>query len=107
MMVDGSFGLIEQGMEVAQLRARVLAEDAANARSSGFAARDVEPAAELTDRGLEFAAAVKAAPASGESGTIEFAMGATAENSLRFRALAAQERAMLREYRTVAEEARR
>ena len=106
-MVDGALGLIEQGMQVAQLRGRVLAEDAANARSPGFAARDVAPAAALTERGLEFAAAVRTAPASGESGTIEFAMGATAENSLRFRALADQERAMLREYRTVADEARR
>ena len=99
-MVDESFGLIEQGLQVTQLRARVLAEDAANARSTGFVARDVAPAPELTDRGLEFAAAVESAPTSGASRTIEFAMGATAENSLRFRALADQERAMLREYRT-------
>ena len=107
MMVDESFGLIEQGLRVTQLRARALAEDAANARSTGFVARDVAPAPELTDRGLVFAAAVRSAPASGESGTIEYAMGATAENSLRFRALADQERAMLREYRTVAEDERR
>jgi len=106
-MVDGSFALVEQGLQVAQLRGRVLAEDAANARSPGFVARDVDPAPELTDRGLEFAAALHTAPAAGESGTIEFTMGATAENSLRFRALADQERAMLREYRTVADEARR
>lgn len=106
-MVDGSFGLVEQGLDVAQLRARVLAEDAANARSIGFVARDVAPTPESSDRGLEFAAAVRSAATSGESGTIEYAMGATAENSLRFRALADQERAMLREYRTVAEEARR
>lgn len=106
-MVDGSFGLVEQGLQISQLRARVLAEDAANARSTGFVARDVAPAAELTGRGLEFASAVRSAPAAGASGTIEFAMGATAENSLRFRALADQERAMLREYRTVADEARR
>ena len=106
-MVDESFGLVEQGLNVAQLRARVLAEDAANARSTGFVARDVVPTPELTDRGLEFAAAFRSAPSLGESGTIEYAMGATAENSLRFRALADQERAMLREYRTVAEDARR
>jgi flagellar basal body rod protein FlgB len=106
-MVDGALGLVEQGLEVAQLRARVLAEDAANARSGGFRARDVTPEAALTERGLEFAAAVREAPVAGESGTIEFAMGATAENSLRFRALADQERAMLREYRSVADEARR
>jgi flagellar basal body rod protein FlgB len=106
-MGDGSLGLVEQGLQIAQLRARVLAEDAANARSSGFVARDVVPAAALTERGMEFAAAIRDAPAPGESGSIEFTMGATAENSLRFRALADQERAMLREYRTVADEARR
>ncbi|HEY7994146.1 MAG TPA: hypothetical protein VID24_08050, partial [Candidatus Eremiobacteraceae bacterium] len=64
-MADGSFGLIEQGLHVSQLRARVLAEDAANARSTGFVARDVTPAPELSDRGLEFAAAVRSAPTSG------------------------------------------
>ena len=106
-MVDGSIGLVEQGLRIAELRARVLAEDAANARSEGFVARDVAPAAALTEQGLEFAAAVREAPPAGESGTIEFTMGATAENSLRFRSLADQERAMLREYRTVADEARR
>ena len=106
-MVDGSLGLVEQGLQISQLRARVLAEDAANARTSGFVARDIAPAAAQTERGLEFAAAVREAPTAGESGTIEYTMGATAENSLRFRALADQERAMLREYRTVADEARR
>jgi hypothetical protein len=38
---------------------------------------------------------------------MEYAMGATAENSIRFRALADQERAMLHEFRAVAEDARR
>ena len=106
-MVDGALGLVEQGLQIAQLRASVLAEDAANARSGGFVARDVVPAVTPTERGLEFAAAVREAPAPGEGGTIEFTMAATAENSLRFRALADQERAMLREYRSVADEARR
>ena len=106
-MAEGAIGLVEQGMRVAQLRGGVLAEDAANARSTGFVARDVEPVLARTDAGVAFAAAVRTAGVPGESGTIEFAMGATAENSLRFRALADQEHAMLREFRSVAEEARR
>lgn len=106
-MADGAIGLIEQGLRVAKLRASVLAEDAANARSTGFVARDVAPEPVETEHGLAFAAAVRSARSPGESGIIEFAMGATAENSIRFRALADQEHAMLREYRSVAEESRR
>lgn len=106
-MADGAIGLVEQGLRVAQLRGGVLAEDAANARSTGFVARDVDPVLARTDGGLVFAAAVRSAGSRGESGTVEYAMGATAENSLRFRSLADQEHAMLREYRSVAEEARR
>ena len=106
-MADGAIGLVEQGLRVAQLRGGVLAEDAANARSTGFVARDVEPVVARTDGGVTFAAAVRTAPVLGESGAIEFAMGATAENSLRFRSLADQEHAMLREYRSVAEASRR
>lgn len=106
-MGEGAIGLVEQGLEVARFRASVLAEDVANARSTGFVPRDVEPEVVATDHGLAFAAAVRTAGAPGESGTIESSMGATAENSLRFRALADQERAMLREYRSVAEASRR
>jgi len=75
--------------------------------SPGFVARDIAPVDEQTDDGMRFAAAVREAAGAGESGSIEYAMGATAENSLRCRALADQERAMLREFRSVAEGARR
>jgi len=106
-MSDIGFGLVGQGMRFAQERAAVLAADAANARSPGFAARDIAPVLEESEGGLRFSASVRTAEAAGEAGTVEFAMGAIAENSVRFRALADQERAMLREFRTVADEARR
>jgi flagellar basal body rod protein FlgB len=101
------FALVEQGLDIAQLRAAMLAADAANARSTGFVARDVRPVVEASEGGLRFAAAVDALQPAGTGGVVEYAMGATAENSIRFRALAEQERSMLREFRTVAEEARR
>lgn len=106
-MSELGFSLVEQGMRIAQQRAAVLAEDAANARSPGFVARDVAPVLESSEDGIRFAASVRIAQGAGVGGTIEYAMGATAENSVRFRALADQERAMLREFRTVAEESRR
>ena len=106
-MSEIGFTLVEQGMQLAQDRAAVLALDAANARSPGFAARDLTPAVFTSGEGVRFAASLHAAAPAGEGGTIEYAMGATADNSVRFRALADQERAMLREFRTVAEEARR
>lgn len=106
-MSEIGLGFVEQGMRLAQERAAVLAEDAANARSPGFVARDVVPQLVMSDQGMRFAASVRSAQGEGEGGTIEFAMGAIAENSVRFRALADQERAMVREFRTVAEEARR
>jgi len=106
-MSDNAFGLVEQGMRLAQLRAAVLAEDTANARTPGFVARDVSPKLEVSPSGIRFATAMLVAEKPGEMGTIERAMGATAENAMRFRALAVQERAMLREFRSVAEDARR
>jgi flagellar basal body rod protein FlgB len=106
-MSELGFTLVEQGMRVAQQRAAVLAGDAANARTPGFIPSDVSTVVGSTSQGFTFAGAVRDAQVAGEGGTIEFAMGATAENSVRFRALADQERAMLREFRTVAEEARR
>ena len=106
-MAELGLTLVEQGMRVAQQRAAVLAADAANARTPGFVARDVKPVIEESSGGMTFAAAVETAQTAGEGGTIEYAMAATAENSVRFRALADQERAMLREFRTVADEARR
>jgi flagellar basal body rod protein FlgB len=106
-MAESGLSLVEQGMRVAQQRASVLAADAANARMHGFVARDVKPVFDESSGGMTFAAAVQTAQAAGEGGTIEYAMAATAENSVHFRALADQERAMLREFRTVADEARR
>jgi flagellar basal body rod protein FlgB len=106
-MSELGFSLVEQGMRLTQERAAVLAADAANARSTGFVARDLFPSLEASESGLRFAASVHAVHSAGVVGTIEYAMGATAENSVRFRALADQERAMLREFRTVAQESRR
>ena len=106
-MSEIGFSLVEQGMAFAQARAAVLAADAANARSPGFVARDLKPAVEVSGSGVRMASHLQAATSAGTGGTIEFAMGATAQNSMRFRALADQERAMLREFRTVAEGARR
>lgn len=106
-MAEFGLTLVEQGMRVAQQRAAVLAVDAANARTPGFVAGDVKPVLDESSGGMTFAAAVQTAQTAGEGGTIEYAMAATAENSVRFRALADQEHAMLREFRTVADEGRR
>jgi flagellar basal body rod protein FlgB len=106
-MSELGFSMVEQGMRIAQERALVLAADAANARTPGYVARDVVPAVEETASGLRFSGAVRQAQSPGAGHMIEFAMGATAQNSVRFRALADQERAMLHEFRLVAEEARR
>jgi hypothetical protein len=98
---------IEQAMRFARYRAAVLASDAANAGTPGFTPRDVEPAAQVTEGGLRFAAAVREVDAGGSVGAIEYAMGGIAKNSVWYRALAEQAHAMLREFRTVAEETRR
>lgn len=103
-MNTGALGLVEQGLRFAHSRGAVLAADAANAGAQGSAAADIVPMVEETPDGARFAAAFRAvAPA----GAVDHTMGATAENSIRFRALADQERAMLREFKTIAEEARR
>jgi len=99
--------LIEQAMRFARYRAAVLAGDAANAGTPGFVPRDVEPAAQTTERGLRFAAAMREVDAGGPTGAIEYAMGGIAKNSVWYKALTEQARAMLREFRTVAEETRR
>jgi flagellar basal body rod protein FlgB len=96
------FDAVERGLAFAQMRATVLAADATNARTPGFQPIDIAPAGERFG-GL----VVRALNASGTSGTIERAMAASAQNSVRYRALADQERAMLREFRSAAEEARR
>lgn len=104
-MPPAGMELVESGMAAARFRSAVLSLDAAGSRERDFAGRDVSPEIVASADGARFALAVRAVP-SGPEG-IERAMAATAENSIRFRALADQERAMLREYRVVVEDARR
>jgi len=103
----GPLGFIEQALRFARYRAAVLAGDAANANTPGFIPRDVVPTAQVGERGLRFAAAIRDVNPGGPAGAIEYAMGGIAKNSVWYRALAAQARAVLREFRTVAEETRR
>jgi hypothetical protein len=103
----GPLVFIEQAMQFARYRGAVLAGDAANASTRGFIPRDVEPTVEVSERGLRFAAAIRDVDTGGPAGAIEYAMGGIAKNSVWYRALAAQARAVLREFRTVAEEMRR
>ncbi|MBC5823629.1 MAG: hypothetical protein GIW99_06130 [Candidatus Eremiobacteraeota bacterium] len=97
---------VEQGLHFLRDRAAVLASDVANARTQGFVAVDIDPVARVNSAGAVFAEAVKEV-GRGKTGVLEYAMGATAQNSVAYKALAEQERAMLKEFRTVAEEARR
>jgi len=105
-MSDIGLQAVEAGMRFARARAAVLASDVANAHTPGFIPRDVEPILERVGSGMRFAAALEDVGAGG-TGALEYSMGATAANSVTYRALADEERAMLREFRTVAEEARR
>lgn len=100
-MSQAGFDAVEAGLAFARTRSIVLATDATNARAPGFQPIDVAPAGEFG--GL----VVRALQTSGTAGTIERSMAASAENSVCYRALADQERSMLREFRTVAEDARR
>lgn len=94
-------------MRFAQARTSVLAVDAANAQTPGFIARDISLVAGGGGSGAEFSVVLHETAARGAVGILEFTMGAQARNAVVYRALADQERAMLRELRTVAEEARR
>jgi hypothetical protein len=105
-MSDRAFDHIEAGLRFAQTRSAVLAEDVANARTPGFVARDAALTAGDAD-GPPFATVLRDVQARGPVGVLEFAMGAQAKNAVMYRALTDQEHAMLRELRTVAEEARR
>jgi len=98
------------------MRATVLADDLANARTPGFVARDAAPALPAgethgPDSGAggapTFGAVLREISARGVAGVVEYAMGAQARNAVVYRTLADEEHAMLRELRTVAEEARR
>jgi flagellar basal body rod protein FlgB len=106
-MSDLGFGMVEDGMSAAARRAAVLASDAANALTPGFVPSDVVVGIEPTEDGIRFVSAVAQAQSGGMASDIERVMAATADNSIRFRSLADQERAMLHEYREVAEDQRR
>ena len=103
-MSDLAFDYVEAGMRFAHARAAALAEDVANARTPGFVPHD---AARVESDGAPFSAVLHNVAASGVVGVLEYAMSAQAKNAVAFKALADQERAMLRELRTVAEEVRR
>lgn len=94
-------------MRFARYRQSVLASDAANATSAGFQPKDVALRVQPEQAGVRFAAAIADVSASGSVATVEFAMGAIAKNAVWYRALTQQTHAILREFRTVAEEARR
>lgn len=98
---------VQNSMDFAQYRAAILAADAANAGSTGSHPRDISLETNASAGGLRFAAALRDVETAGPVSTVEYAMGAIAKNSVWYRALARQTRAILREFRTVAEEARR
>ena len=102
VMDDRGIGTIEAGMRFAQTRAAILADDVANARTPGFVPRDVAQSGDGS-----FGTVLREVQASGPAHVVEFVMAAEAKNAVTFRALADQEHAMLRELRTVAEDARR
>jgi flagellar basal body rod protein FlgB len=106
-MSDLAFDDVEAGMSFARARAALLAEDTANARTPGFVAKDAALVPNQSGEGPPFSAIMADVEARGEVGILEFAMGTAAKNAVTYHALADQERAMLRELRTVAEEARR
>jgi hypothetical protein len=106
-MSDRAFEVVESGLRFARNRSAVLAEDVANARTPGFVARDVQLAPADEGVGPRFATVLRDVQVRGATGVLEFAMGAQAKNAVTYRALADQEHALLRELRTVAEEARR
>ncbi len=97
---------VEQGLQFSRDRAAVLAADVANARTNGFVAVDVQPIVVANGAGVRFQAAMKQIGSTGAH-ALEYAMGATAKNAVTYRALTGQLRAMLHEFRTVLEEARR
>jgi len=102
-----AISMIEEGIAFAQRRAAFLASDAANAATAGFVPRDIEPALQVSPAGVRFAAAMREIPSGSGIGTLEYAMAATAKNAVWCRALTTQARAILREFKTVAEESRR
>lgn len=107
-MGDSALSYIEAGMSFAHARAAFLAGDIANARTPGFRPDDLKlVTASSNPAAPELRAVPVEVEAHGTVGVIDYAMTAQAKNSMTYRALADQERAMLREFRTVAEESRR
>lgn len=106
-MSDFGFSAVEQGMRIARARAAYLAADAANATSPGFEGRDLAVSPAGSRSAAPFRVALVRSGAPGGTNIIDYTMAANAKNAVSYRALADQERAMLREFRTVAEEARR
>lgn len=104
-MHDVVLTAIESGLSFARRRADVLAADVANARTPGFTPVD------LTRVPDEYAGGLveqrRPIDTRGFAGTLEFAMAAQADTASTHRALAEQERAVLREFRAVADESRR
>jgi len=105
-MSQFGFAAVEQGLRIERARAAVLAADTANASTPGFIAKDVVTSLS-GDADAPFSARLHEISAGGSAGTLEYAMAATAKNAVTYRALAGQERAMLREFKVVAEEAGR
>jgi hypothetical protein len=99
--------MMETAMAFSRYREAVLSSDAANANSAGFAPTDVGLVPHASAEGVRFAVAMRELSDRGPTGSIEYAMGGIAKNAVWYRALTQQTRAILREYRTVAEEARR
>ena len=100
------FSVVEQGISFLRRRSALLAADVANAHTPGYVSRDAQPLVFQSAAGLRFGAKLKSVPAGGAA-ALESALAATASNSVAYKALADQERAMLKELRTVIEEARR
>jgi hypothetical protein len=98
--------MMETAMELARYREAVLSSDVANVSSAGFVPKDVALAPHAIRGGVQFAAELRDLSGNGP-GSLELAVGAIAKNGVWYRALTQQTRAILREYRTVAEEVRR
>lgn len=94
-------------MRFTRARGGLLAEDVANARTPGFVARDAQLAPNDSGTGPPFSAVLQEIDVRGPVGVLEYAMGAQARNAVTYHELVDQERAMLHELRTVAEESRR
>jgi hypothetical protein len=106
-MSDIALEDVESAMRFARMRGALLAQDVANARTPGFVAKDASLIPAPTEEGDRFFAVLHDLTVTGPSGVLEYAMGAQARNAVAYHELAQQERAMLRELRSVAEQSER